>query len=168
MYKKRRKANTYPRNQIAGFWTDSLGRRRPRTLRKGRASLPKLHLPMTAQLPKPLAETVVSSVLSQTPIIKEICAAYSLADSLYDNWNTITQLYDEYKKKGTQGIAKKIETEAVHNVLSSIQTDAVWTIVDRFIPKDYKETGKGILANFMGTITTAEIALAKQVLQQKV
>jgi hypothetical protein len=74
-------------------------------------------------------------------------------------------LYDVYEKEGVQGVANSIGTNIVHDNLSSLQTDAVWATIGQFVPKEYHDTGKRMLANVMGTVTTAEIKLAKQFLQ---
>ena len=117
-------------------------------------------------MPKPLVEHVITRILSQTPLAKQIYTAYVLADGLFDNWNTIAQLYGEYQKRGAQGVTSIIGTNAVHNALSSIQTEAIWATIGGYIPKECRDISKEILANFMNTITTAEIALAKQFLKR--
>jgi hypothetical protein len=169
MYKRRRRYRTYSRigRDVIDFYKDSKGRTRPITRRRGRARLPKIYVSQRVQLPKPLLDSVITRILLQAPVVKEIYTAYVLADSLCDNWNAITQLYEEYQKRGVQGVASRIGTDAVHNALSSIQTDAVWAMICGYIPKKYQNTGKGVLANVMETVTTAEIALAKQFLQQR-
>jgi len=169
MYKRRRRHRTYSRigRDVIGFYKDSKGRTRPITRKKGRANLPKIYVPKRVQLQKPLLDTVITRVLLQAPVAREIYTAYVLADSLCDNWNAITQLYEECQKRGVQGVVSRIGTDAVHNALSSIQTDAVWAMISGYIPKEYQDTGKGILANVMDTITSTEITLAKQFLQQR-
>jgi len=150
---------------VIAWYTDRYGRRRPITRRKGGQYpprlLPRLDLPT---FPVPSAENVVTRVLSHIPIAREIYAAYVLADSLCENWNAIAQLYDTYQQKGVQGVADKLETNAVHSALSSIQTGAVWAMVQGYIPQTYQSTAKEVLGDVMSTITTAEITLAKQVL----
>ena len=166
MYKRRRRrSSNYPRGQVIGFYTDSRGRKRPITRRRSRAYLPRLSFP-TVPVPKPSLENVVTGVLSQAPIARQIYTAYVLADSLCENWNAIAQIYDEYQQKGVQGVANKIGTDAVHNALSSIQTDAVRAMVCGCIPKTYQSVAKGLLGYLISTITTAEIALARQFLQR--
>lgn len=169
MYRKRRRRGSYNRigRDILGFYTDSQGRRRPITRRKGRRYKPKIFIPKRVQLPKPLLENVITSILLQAPVVKEIYTAYLLADSLYTNWNNLTQLFEEYQSGNIQNGAWRIGTEAVQSALSSIQTEAVWASIRGYIPKEYQNIGKEILATFMNTITSAEITLAKQFLQQR-
>ena len=116
---------------------------------------------------KPLVEDVVTRILFQAPVVKEIYTACVLADSLYSNWNSIAQLFEEYQKGDVQSVARKVGTETAQTALSSIQTEVIWATIGCYIPKEYQNIGKEMLANFMNTITTAEIALAKQFLQQR-
>lgn len=169
MYRKRRRYGTYSRigRDVIGFYTDSKGRKRPITPRKGRAHLPKLYLPKIVQLPKPLVENMINGILLHTPMVKEIYTAYIIADSLYTSWNAIAQLFEEYEKGGVQSVVRRIGTETTRNAISSIQAEAIWATLGSYIPKEYQSVGKEILKNFTDTITTAEIALAKQFLQQR-
>jgi hypothetical protein len=167
MYRKRRRRSSYNQQggQVIAWYTDRYGRRRPVTRRKGRQYPQRLLLRLDLPtVPIPSAENVVTRVLSRVPIAREIYAAYVLADSLCGNWDAIAQLYDTYRQKGVQGVADKLGTNAVHNALSSIQTDAVWAMVCGNVPQPYQSTAKGLLGTVMSTITTAEIALARQVL----
>jgi hypothetical protein len=54
---------------------------------------------MRVQLPKPLVEDVITNILLQAPMVKEIYTAYVIADSLYANWDSITQLFEEYQER---------------------------------------------------------------------
>jgi hypothetical protein len=152
---------------VVGFYTDSKGRTRPITRRKGKVHLPKFYIPMRVQLPKPLVEDVITNILLQVPMVKEIYTAYVIADSLYTNWDSITQLFEEYQGGSIQSVARKIGTETARTALSSVQTEVIWATIGGYIPKEYQNIGKEILANFMNTVTTAEIALAKQFLQER-
>jgi hypothetical protein len=100
-------------------------------------------------------------------MVKEIYTAYVIADSLYTNWDSITQLFEEYQGGSIQSVARKIGTETARTALSSVQTEVIWATIGGYIPKEYQNIGKEILANFMNTVTTAEIALAKQFLQER-
>ena len=165
MYRKRRRRRSERiGTSVVRFWTDDQGRRRVITRRKPTGLLPRMSLPSPVQLEKPLLQRTISYVLKQAPIAREIYTAYSLADALYNNWSTVMHLYDVYDKGGVQGVADSIGTDAVHDGLSSLQTDAVWATIGQFIPKQYHDTGKQILADVMGVVTSAEIRLAKQFL----
>jgi NADPH:quinone reductase-like Zn-dependent oxidoreductase len=105
-------------------------------------------------------------VLSQAPIAKELYTAYILADALNKNWSLIAQLYDIYEKKGWQGVTNVIGNDVIHNALFSVQTDIAWVAIKSFIPKEYHSKGKWILTNIMEQITSEEVKLIKQFLQQ--
>lgn len=113
------------------------------------------------------AEEGISPILYEMLFPKGICAAIAIADSLYTNWNSIRQLFEEYQRGGIQSVMRRIGTETARTAISSIQTEAIWATISGYIPKEYQNISKEILANFMNTITTAEIALAKQILQQR-
>jgi hypothetical protein len=72
------------------------------------------------------------------------------------------------RRGSIQSVARKIGIETTaRTALSSIQTEAIWATIGGYIPKEYQNIGKEMLASFMNTVTTAEIALAKQFLQER-
>ncbi|MEM2178201.1 MAG: hypothetical protein QW272_05215 [Candidatus Methanomethylicaceae archaeon] len=157
------------RSPIIGFYKDSKGRTRPITPRKGRrfrrVFIDKVSF-LQGNRARKLFLNVISPVLSQASIAKEIYTAYILADALYKNWSLIAQLYDTYEKRGWQGVTDAIVSDVAHNTLSSVQTNIAWATINSFIPKEYHNTGKQILADVMDCITSEEIKLVKQFLQQ--
>jgi hypothetical protein len=162
MYKRR----TYKRRgrQVIGFYKDTKGRTRPITLRKGRKRRPAFSHPK--ELTKKQLNVVISLVLSQAPIVKELHSAYILADAIYENWDLVTQLYDIYEKKGWQGVANIIGSSIAQNA-SSAQTEIAWTIISPYIPTEYQSIGKHIFASIMNQLTSEEISLVKQFLQMR-
>lgn len=106
-------------------------------------------------------ETVISyaldTVFSQAPIISELHTAYVLADTIYDNWNSVTQLYDVYQEKGWDGVAKSIGTEIVQDTLSSVQTKLFWSVICKCIPAPLQKEGIEILSGIMDKVTSVEV-----------
>lgn len=147
---------------------------RKRGLPKIGGDVIRLRVPMrtaNSRLPKPkgsIIKTAVYSVLSQVaralPIISELHTAYVLADSIYDNWSIIKELYDSYQKGETDKIATSIGTEVVHGGLSNLQTNILWSQIARLIPTSLQKEGKAILSQLMGKVTTAEINFVKSFL----
>jgi hypothetical protein len=106
--------------------------------------------------------------LLQAPMSGEIRTAYTayiIADNLYTNRDHITQLFEEYQRRNNQNISGKIGMETAQASLSTIQTELAWTVIGGHVPKELQKPAKEMLANFMNTLTSAEIALAKQFLQ---
>jgi len=103
--------------------------------------------------------------LLQAPTSGEIRIAYIIADNLYTNRDHITQLFEEYQRRNNQNISGKIGMETAQASLSTIQTELAWTVIGGHVPKELQKPAKEMLANFMNTLTSAEIALAKQFLQ---
>jgi hypothetical protein len=65
------------------------------------------------------------------------------------------------------GATNVVGTNIVHDVLSSVQTDIAWATINPFIPKEYHNMGKQILANIMDQVTSEEIKLVSQFLQSR-
>jgi len=165
--RRRIRSRTYNRigRPAIGFYNDSKGRTRPIT--PGRGKKFRVILPRRIQAREPPLNIVVSYVLSQAPIAKELYTGYILADALYKNWNLIAQLYDTYERKRWRGVTDIIGSSVAQNASSSVQTNIAWAAVNPFIPKEYHSVGKQILANVMDKVTTEEIKLVKQFLQTR-
>ena len=103
--------------------------------------------------------------LLQASTSEGIRTAYIIADNLYTNWDHITQLFEECQRRNNQNISGKIGMETAQASLSTIQTELAWTVIGGHVPKELQKPAKEMLANFMNTLTSAEIALAKQFLQ---
>jgi len=165
MYKKRRRRSPYSRigRNVSGFYTDSKGRIRPITRRKG--YLPKA-IPV-GQVSKLFVEAAITNVLSQAPTVKEIYTAYVIADSLYTNWDNISKLFEKYQRGSSiQSVAQRIGIETARTTLPSIQTEVIWATIGGYIPQEYHNIGRAMLTNFLNIVTTAEIALAKRYLRE--
>jgi len=171
MYRRKRFRTYYRRGRpVIGFYKDSKGRTRPITPRVGRRrvryvptfriSLPKQRI----QVGKPFLNGIISYMLSQAPVARELYTSWILADALYKSWSSISQLMHE--KEGWQGVTSVIGSDIVRNTLSSVKTDIVWATISSFIPKEYHSIGKRILANVMDRVTSEEIKLVKQFLQR--
>jgi len=117
-------------------------------------------------------ETIINCALDsflRAPIISELHTAYLLADTIYDNWNTITQLYDAYQKKGWDGVAESIDTEIAQDTLASIQTKIVWSIICKCVPAPLQKEGKETLSGIMNKVTSVEVNFVTNLLtKQKV
>lgn len=151
---------------VIGFYKDSNGRTRPRTRRKRRVFQVKFS-PSTQEIPlrKSVVNATITYVLSQAPVVKEIYTAYIVADALHSNWSSIAQLYSTYEKEGMEGVANVIGTGILHDTLSSTQASIAWATINPFIPKEYHNMSKQILASIMDRVTSMEIKLAQQFLQ---
>lgn len=116
-------------------------------------------------------ETVISyaldTVFNQVPIISELHTAYVLADSIYDNWNSITQLYDVYQKKGWDGVAESIGTDIVRDALSSVQTNLVWLAICKLIPTPIQNESKEVLSGIIDKVTSAEVNFVTEFLTEQ-
>lgn len=110
-----------------------------------------------------LLSNILSSVLHQTPIVRELRSAYIVADSIYKNWSLITELYDNYTKDGWPGV---VDSKAVHKALTSFQTNIIWEVVKDFIPERFHDRSWGILSTVVDKITDKEIKYVKSFLQE--
>lgn len=143
----------------------------------GKRGLPKLghdvikySRPLSYQLPQPeksLNNFVMNTVLSKAPIISELHTAYVLADSLYENWNTISQFYSSYQTEGWRGVAKLVGSDVIQNPLSSLQTNLVWSAICRFIPAPVQGEGREILSKIVDKVTSTEISFVTKFLTQQ-
>lgn len=96
-------------------------------------------------------------LIEQTPIARELYLTYVLADSIYNSWNLIKELYE--KKELV------VDSEAIHNVASSIQTNIIWRGIKNYIPEEHREESFDILSNVVDKVTSEEIKYVKKFLQ---
>jgi len=109
-----------------------------------------------------LVKTILDKVLNKTPV-REIYLWYKIADSVYDKWSSIKELYNKYEKEGLPGL---IDSKTTHDILSSIQTNIIWRIVEDYVPKGLQGKGFAILSNIIDKITDEEIRYVKASLQR--
>jgi G3E family GTPase len=101
--------------------------------------------------------------VSQVPFFRELDSALSVADLVFDNWNTIKDLYERYRKKGLVGV---VDSRAARETLASLQTRAVWEVVRRVIPKQFHDSSYNILSKVVDKITDEEIRYVRDWLQK--
>jgi hypothetical protein len=105
-------------------------------------------------------------VLHQTPILRELQSAYLVADAIYANRDLIKKFYNSYQKGELTRVAKEVGSDALHNVLSSTQTNIVWAAIRGFIPKSYHDSSFYILSTVIEEITDEEIKYVTRFLEQ--
>lgn len=110
-----------------------------------------------------LLSNIMSSVLHQTPIVRELHSAYIVADSIYKNWSLVNELYDKYKKDGWTGV---VDSRAAHKALTSFQTSIIWEAVKDIIPERLHNRSLRILSTVVDKITDKEIEYVKSFLQE--
>jgi hypothetical protein len=136
--------------------------------RRSRHYLPKIggdvirirRPPVNSQLPKPkkaMIDFALNTVLSKLPFISELHTAYVVADSIYDNWELIKQLYDSVQDGRVDGLATSIENQVLQDSLSSIQTNIIWSKIGNAIPSPFRKESKAFLSQIMDKVTMAEI-----------
>lgn len=180
---RRRWFRTYGR-RVIGFYTDRRGRVRPITSRRGRYRMwevfgrdvirtrppiltPKFpHSTSQIRIGEPLIRTTLNLVLHQTPILRELRSAYLVADAMYAHRDLIKKFYNSYQRGGLTGVAKEVRSNAVHDVLSSAQTNMVWAAISGFIPRSYHDLSFDILSMVIEKITDEEIKYVRRFLEQ--
>lgn len=134
--------------------------RYPITPKRGGRILPPIQ---RVRAGESLLNNALSSILYQTPIFRELHSAYIVADSIYNNWSLIKELYERYGKEGWAGV---VDSEAVHRAMTSIQTNIIWEVIKGVIPERFHDRSLDILSAVVNKITDEEIRYVKNFLQE--
>jgi len=150
---------------VVGFYTDGFGRRRPITPRKRKVEKigtnclrPFRVSPYNGFKAKfGIAKKFLDLVLTQIPIVRDLWAVYTVADSIYQNWKLIKDQYNKLNAGKPIETKKIIEQIIVSPALASVQTSAVWNVIGPLIPKELSDKGKTIVTSLFNEITDEEI-----------
>lgn len=123
----------------------------------------KILRPVRRRLGGSILRRILSSVLHQIPFLRELHMAYIVADTMYNNWSEIKELYEAYSRKGWSGV---VDTRAVHKTASSLQTSAIWSVIRKVIPEKFQTGTLRILSTIVDKITEEEIKFVKRFLQE--
>lgn len=160
---------------VVGFYTDSQGRVRPITSRKGRrqrigrgvrkrVTVKRTPSYLLKRIPRPLLISILQSILCQRPFAEAVHPTFILANAIYQNRHVIKKLYKKHVVEGVgEGV---IKSGLTHDILASAQTELIWTNISHFIPREYHEVSKRILFNVISRITKEEIKYVEKFLQQ--
>ena len=97
-------------------------------------------------------------IINSIPVVREVHACYSIASVLYDSWNVIYTVPQEIEN------SSDIIKSGVKYGLTNIQTEIVWSKIDKKVPEDLKNETKGVLAEIMGNISEEEINVVEKAL----
>jgi hypothetical protein len=92
---------------------------------------------------------------------------YVLADSIYQNWKAIRQLYHEHQDSNLNKTAASTGMDIAKNVLSSVLTDVAWEGICNIIPKNRQNESKAVLTEVIYNVTASEIDFAKRFLREQ-
>lgn len=112
-----------------------------------------------------IAESVLSSALSQAPFVQELSAAWHVAGVLCDNWVLIRGLYEAYESKGPEGVANILDSRAAYDAASSVQREIAWAKLRPLIPEELNPVCSHIVSQVVDGVTEEEISLVRQLLR---
>jgi hypothetical protein len=161
-----------------GWYTDRYGRHRPITRRKPKRE--KIGYPVLKLRPLKIVEPnnsfmvglsivkhFLNIVLVQVPVVREIWLTYTVADTLYQKWNAIKEMFNRLKKDDLLGAAKVAGSEIVSEALPNIQpleVSNVSKMINKDIPEQYHKGVHGIIETLFNEITDEEINFVKTAL----
>jgi hypothetical protein len=97
------------------------------------------------------------SLVYSMPVVRELWVAFTIADSIHNNWNLLKRAIDECRKDDVTGALKTVSEEVIQRALPTPQCSAIWKMVGPLIPKEYQTNAESVLVNVIDGLTQQEI-----------